>query len=97
ENLRDIVVDEYGNIDAFNGTFVPFLTRYSPISNSFSHRPFPTWKTPNTTSYGAIAAYQNFIFVNDLPIYAEPSAGIIRVDSLTNDWIRFANGQQYID
>jgi hypothetical protein len=48
EGLRDIVVDQYGWIDSFNGYRNPFLTRYSPASNTFTHKTFPGWSTSNT-------------------------------------------------
>src|SRR5436190_14846720 len=36
EDPADIAVDQYGWIDCFNGYWNPFLTRYSPDSNTFT-------------------------------------------------------------
>jgi hypothetical protein len=44
EDPADIVVDQYGWIDCFNGYSNPFLTRYSPVSNTFTHKTSPGWE-----------------------------------------------------
>src|SRR5262249_22125261 len=47
EYLHGIVVDQYGWIDAFNGTDYPLMTRYSPDFNSFAVKTFPDWSADN--------------------------------------------------
>jgi len=97
EYMRDIAVDQYGEICAYNGTFFPFLTRYSPNTNTFKHRPFPGWSTVNSPNLGAIATFQKFVFVTDYATYNGGSSGIIRVDRTDNSWVRFAAGTMFID
>jgi hypothetical protein len=98
EYLRDIVVDANGVINAFNGTFSPLLTRYSPVSRTFTHRTFANWNLINSSSYGGIAAFQNFIYATDMDVANETNLnGIVRFDTSANTAMRFAAGTNYID
>jgi subtilisin family serine protease len=94
ENLRDVVVDRDGFIDAFNGTFAPFLTRYSGTSNTYSHSSFPDW---STLGGGGIASYENFIYVSDMDGANQVTRGIIRFDTSTNTAVRYATDANYHD
>jgi hypothetical protein len=96
ETLNGIVVDQYGLIDAVNGTYNPYLTRYSPLSNTFTYKPYPGWNTGSGRTYGTIAAYQNFVFVNDLGSFLGQTGGIIRFDVFSNTALRFATGTNFI-
>src|SRR5207248_3119921 len=96
EYLRHIVVDQNGYIDAFNGTSSPYLTRYSPSAGTFTHTSFSGWDTVNNTTYGGIAAYQNFIYVTDTGNYGNPD-GIVRFDMSNNSAARFALGTDFIN
>ena len=95
EHLRDIVVDSSGTIDAVNGFYNLFLTRYSPKSKQFTHRTFPNW----ATFTGKLATYQNFIFLQDnsqdnlrpLP------GGVLRYDTSTNTFIRLGGHGVVLD
>lgn len=97
EFLRDIVVDQYGSLYAFNGTFNPFLTRYLPNTQTFTHKAFPDWDLINAVYGGAIAAYGNFIFVADQSTFAGPRSGIVRFDTANNAAVRFADGTHVVD
>src|SRR3954464_6253905 len=65
ENLRGIVVDQYGWIDSFNGKFYPLMSRYLPTSGAFTTMGFPEWSASNSVNLGTIAAIQNFVFAAD--------------------------------
>lgn len=93
EYLRDIVVDQNGSIAGYNGTFTPFLTRYSSISRTFTHTSFGGWSTVNGALYGGIAGYQNFVYVTDMA--TGNANGIIRFDTLNNTAVRFADGPDF--
>jgi hypothetical protein len=96
EHIRDIVVDQSGSIASYNGTFHPLLTRYSPISRTFTHLPFNGWSTVNNIYYGGIAAYRNFIYVSDMgTANGGEASGVIRFDILNGSGVRFAQGQSY--
>jgi hypothetical protein len=98
EYLRDIVVDRDGSIAGYNGTFGPFLTRYSSFSGTFTHTSVALWSTVNDIGAGGIAAYQNFIFVTDMFTFSGGEAnGIVRFDTSSNTAIRFAAGSDFID
>jgi autotransporter-associated beta strand protein len=95
EYLKDIAVDHDGSIAAYNGTFAPFLTRYSSIFGTFTHVTFAGW---STSSDGGIAAYQDFVFVTDSNTAGGGSAnGIVRFDIPGNTAIRFATGTDFRD
>jgi hypothetical protein len=95
EALRDIIVDQSGVINAFNGTFSPFLTRFSWSCSSFAHTPFSGWSTVNGSTLGGIAAYQNFIFVTDMNTSGVQASGIVRFDTSNNTAARFVSGTQF--
>ncbi|MDB6146636.1 MAG: putative secreted protein [Spartobacteria bacterium] len=97
EFLRDIVVDPYGFIDGYNGTFFPFLTRYSPVDGTFTHKPFPNWSTVNYSDFGGIAAWQNYIFATDTFTVTGGASGIIRFDTITNKAARYLDGYDFTD
>jgi hypothetical protein len=98
EYLRDIVVDQNGLIDAYNGTFAPFLTRYSPSSTSFTHTTLDGWSTANNVTYGGIATFQNFIYATDMATAGTgASNGIVRFDTATNTAARYTPGTDFID
>jgi hypothetical protein len=96
EDPADIVVDQYGWIDCFNGYWNPFLTRYSPVSNTFTHKTFPGWSRINSAT-GGIAAYQNFVFATDKNTSPGVANGIVRFDIFKNTAARFANGIDFND
>ena len=96
EEPRDIVVDQFGWIDCFNGYSNPFLTRYSPVSNTFVHKTFPGWSTINGGT-GGLAAYQNFVFATDKNTSPGVANGIVRFDVFNNSAARFATGTDFND
>jgi hypothetical protein len=92
EYLHGIVVDQYGWIDSFNGTWYPLMTRYSPDSNGFVVKTFPDWSAGNVTYLGTIAAAQNFVFAADYSSFA----GIVRFDTFNDTAARFATNLHFI-
>ena len=85
EHLRDIVVDSSGAIDAVNGFYNLFLTRYFPNSRTFVHRTFPNW----ASFTGRLATYQNFIFFQDNSGSAlNPPGGVQRFNTSDNSVVR---------
>ena len=97
EYLRDIAVSSDGSIQAYNGTFAPFMTTYSPTSNTFTHRTFDGWNTVNNVTYGGIATYGNFVYATDMQAGSGQANGIVRFDLSTNTATRFADGFDFID
>ena len=97
EFLRGIVVDQYGWVDSYNGTFYPFMTRYSPGLNSFEHKTFPGWSSTNLVQAGGITVYQRFVFAADMDSNYATANGIVRFDLFNRSAQRFAGGRDFID
>lgn len=66
EHLRDIIVDQAGDILAFNGTFDPFLSTYDVSADSWSHVTAEYWHIQNNGKYGGIGVLQNYVFVTTM-------------------------------
>src|SRR5207253_5940613 len=81
----------------FNGTHLPFLTRYASASKTFTYRPFPGWGVRDSPNFGGIAAFENFVFVVGMGAYTGDFTGLIRIDTSTNAWLRFGGYVDYID
>jgi hypothetical protein len=97
EYLRDIIVDQDGVISAFNGTFAPFLTRYSSSTGTFTHWSFPGWSLVNNIYMGRIASYKNYVFVNDENTFGGEPKGIVRFDTSNGTAVRFASTGDFAD
>lgn len=99
-DLRDIAVDENGVLDSVHIAGNIMLTRYSPVSDVFSDFSLFGWGVYSYPTYGAIAAYGHFIFVQDNQYsVADPTDhdGVIRFDSSTNESVHFADDTNPID
>jgi hypothetical protein len=96
-SLRDVAVDPYGNIFAFNGAANPYLTRYSPSTGAFFHKPYLGWSILPDWTLGGIATYQNFVFVGDQGTAYAWANGLIRFDNTNGTFQRFAQGTDYTD
>ena len=97
DELRDIVVDQYGAIDSYNGTFFPFMSRYFPATGLFEHKTFPGLSTCGCLGSGGIAAYANFVFATDSVTNYAGESGIVRFDVIANTATRFADGMEFTD
>jgi hypothetical protein len=99
ESVRDIVMDEdNGLVYIYNGTFDPFLTIYNRSLGTWTHETTSGWSTVNNVSYGGIARYQSYIYLSDMSTaYDGSPAGIVRFDTTTSSFMRFADGFQIID
>ncbi len=101
ENARDIIVDQNGNVQVYNGTADPFLSTYNPSSDTWMHHTHPGWSTVANSAYGGIGTYQNFVYVTDMRTYddsgADEAKGIIRfnIDDFSSQ--RFAEAFEFID
>jgi len=80
DEIRDVVVDSGGRINAFNGTFTPSLTVVR--GRTTTEHTFPGWSIANVTDFGGIAAYKNFIYVTDEMVGNDgpTDQGVIRFD-----------------
>lgn len=96
EWLRDIAVDLSGNIFAYNGTFAPYLTKYSQSTKSFSDRTYPGWSYERYLQGGSLALFASYAFACDLDSSVDDPAGkpsgIVRFDLSTQTASRFADG-----
>lgn len=105
EDVRDLILDQNGDIQFYNGTFDPFLSTYDPTTSTWSHHTYPGWSTVNNISYGGIASYQNYVYVTDMSTFGDGGAdqanGIVRFN--INDYSgqrlaeNFADNGEFID
>jgi streptogramin lyase len=77
---RDLAIDANGHIRVYNGTFNPTLTELNPATNAVvGEQSFTSWNTGNSTTYGGVAAFGEFVFVSDMQLTGETMpGGIIR-------------------
>lgn len=94
EDVRDIVLDDSGNVVVYNGTFNPFLSSFDPLSTTWTHTTHIGWSTVGNEAYGGIATIDQYIFVTDMRTFGDSGAdeakGIIRFDLQNNSSERFA-------
>jgi hypothetical protein len=57
EESRDLVVDENGHIQLYNGTFSPTLTTIDPATGNATEQTIPGLSTVNNLSFGGIATF----------------------------------------
>jgi hypothetical protein len=90
---RGIAVDSNGNIQVYNGTFLPYLTSFNPSTNSvLSNTTLAGWSTVNNTHYGGMAAIGNYVYATDMATGGGAPNGIVRFN--VNDYSaqRFGSG-----
>jgi hypothetical protein len=84
EIVRDITLNSDGTLSIYNGTFDPHLTIFDAETNTFTHRTFPGWSSDGNLSFGAIASFQQFVFVSDNSTFGDGGqdlvAGVVRFD-----------------
>jgi outer membrane protein assembly factor BamB len=95
-NARDLTILDDGRIAVFNGVFEPMLSIYNPLHATWHHRSFSDWGIVNNGTYGGIAHSGDYIFVTDMSISGNTTAGVIRFNIARNDAEFFAGGE-YID
>lgn len=91
EFLRDIVVDNEGQIEAVNGFYNPILNIYSPVSGDFTDTIFPDWHNESAAWFGRLATYEDLTFVADNDHDIDPTVGgVRRLDRATGVQSRLA-------
>jgi len=97
DDLRDIIVDPTGNVQAYNGTFTPQLSTLDPTTGAITSRPFTGWSTANNTSYGGIGAIDEWVFVTDMDTANAEPQGIVRFPVGAGTPTRFAEDSEFQD
>lgn len=95
EEARDLVVDQNGQIQLYNGTFSPTLTTIDPATGNASELAIPGLSTVNNVSYGGIGTFHQFVFLTDMATNGAAAQGIVRVDLTDHSWQRFATDKQF--
>ncbi len=93
---RDLTVLNDGRIAIYNGTFNPSLSIYHPQYGTWQHRSFDNWGTINNGTYGGIAHSGDYVYVTDMTLSGNNTAGIVRFD-LETKTAEFFDGEEYID
>ncbi|HXK21646.1 MAG TPA: hypothetical protein VMS55_03095 [Myxococcota bacterium] len=95
ENVQDVVVDQDGRVQIYNGTFAPFLTTLTPTAGgpgagTFTNNTFAGLST--TGSGGGIGVLGNFAYLADAQTGSPGGPeGIVRFDLTTFSATRFAS------
>ncbi len=98
ERLRDIVVDDNGDIHAYNGTFSPTLDSLDPSTSVVTSQTLAGWSTVNNISYGGIAVLGDTVFATDMATASGGAAeGIVRFSTSGGTAVRFATSEEYQD
>lgn len=66
EQVRDLTVDNQGQIHVYNGTFDPILSTIDPETGTVTDTTFSGWSTVNNGTYGGITSFNDKIFVTDM-------------------------------
>jgi hypothetical protein len=98
EEARDLIVDENGQIQLYNGTFSPTLTTVDPATGNNSEQTIAGLSTVNNVSFGGIATFHQFVYLTDMATAgAGAPQGVVRVDLTDRSWQRFAGDKQFQD
>ena len=98
EESRDLVVDENGQIQLYNGTFSPTLTTIDPATGNATEQTIPGLSTVNNVSFGGIATFHQFVYLTDMATAGSGGPqGVVRVDLTDRSWLRFATDKQFQD
>jgi hypothetical protein len=94
DQSRDLMVDQNGNIQIYDGTFTPFLTGIKPLTGTtINNYTTAGWSTVNNITYGGVAAFRNYVFATDMMTNNDGGTnGIIRFDINTGTATRFGSG-----
>jgi hypothetical protein len=98
-DARGLSVGPSGNVNIYDGTFIPSLATLSAATNTFSFQTFSGWSTVNNVSYGEVADYNNFVFASDMSTFFTGTDfvnGIVRFDTAGGASVRFAEGTDYL-
>jgi outer membrane protein assembly factor BamB len=96
QNARDLTVLDDGRIAIFNGHNSPSLSIYNPLHATWRHKQYQNWSILNNNSYGGIAHFNHYVYVTDMAVYGNDTAGIVRFN-LESDSEEFFSGDDYID
>ncbi len=97
-NVRDVTVDQNGDIQGFNGTFTPSLETLDPVLGAVVNiENIPGWSTQNNASYGGIADVGDYVFVTDMSTSGGAEKGLIRYDTVNDSYTRFATDRGFVD
>ncbi len=98
EESRDLVVDETGQIQLYNGTFSPTLTTIDPTTGIATEQTISGLSTVNNVSFGGIATFHQFVYLTDMATAGSGGPqGVVRVDLTDRSWQRFATDKQFQD
>ncbi|MCH8046015.1 MAG: tandem-95 repeat protein [Planctomycetes bacterium] len=94
---RDVVIDSRGNAQIYNGTFSPRLTTVDGRTGKMTQTTFPQWGTVNNTTYGAIDAFREFVYVTDMNTAGGAARGVVRFNVNDGTAVRIVSGPEPID
>lgn len=93
EIVHDILVLQDGNVAVYNGTGRVFLSVYNVTLGTWDHfaEPGLSANTSADETVGGLASVGDYIFLTDLESFDGDERGIVRVNTLTGEVVRFAD------
>lgn len=91
DTARDLVVDQFGNVLLYNGTFTPSLLSGNAADGIVSQSQSPEFSSISNGTFGGIARAGDFVFLADQSTGGSPGQGILRIDLTDNSFTRFAS------
>jgi hypothetical protein len=87
---RDLLVDQFGDVRLYNGTFDPYLLSLDISSGSYTQETFDGWSSVNDSTYGGIARLTDSIYLTDMETTGGPPQGILEYNINSQSFVRFA-------
>jgi hypothetical protein len=97
EILHDIVVTPGGQVAIYNGTFYPYMTRWTPSTGDWTHDTYAGWDTGGLAGYGGIAAWQNYVYATDMAGPPGDEGGLVRFNTADGTAARYIDYVDFID
>ncbi len=97
EELRDIVVTPAGQVAIYNGTFDPYMTRWTPDAGEWAHDTYDGWDTGGLAGYGGIAAWQSYVYTTDMAGPPGNDGGLVRFNTPNGTATRYFDYTEFID
>jgi hypothetical protein len=86
--------DRAGGLWIFNGDLQPYVSSWSPDTDSWAHMTCPEWNTFLCFPCQGLGINKNYVFATDMGVLGDAN-GIVRFDRQSMDCNRFAQGTDY--
>ena len=96
--MGDIVLDQSGEVEIYNGDTKPYLTSFDFIQSSWRNHTYSDWNTWGYHMQSGIASFDKYIYVTDKGLGEAPgTGGILRINLNDFSSQRFATSLEFFD